>query len=211
VSLPENALKYAVGAEKAGADAIKLHMNVKHRVTGKVHLSWNETKDAIKEIISVVKIPVGIVPGAEIMASDEDIREMIEAGISFVDAYAEYLPLRVARLPVCKMIALNHTSSDSIIPFLPEAGADCLELSIVHPEHYGQPLSVEDYTLYKSYLRQTTLPAFIPTQKAMTPDDCRFLVKNGFKGIIIGAIVTGLDTDNFEETIRKYRSAVQNG
>jgi len=208
-SLPENSTAFALAAQEAGADAVKLHINVKHRATGMNHLPWREARSVIREIIRAVSIPIGIVPGAEIMASKEETEEMAQEGIAFFDAYVEYFPLWALDIPVSFMAALNYSTPVEITPFLEETGADCIELSVIPPEKYGRELTFGDYALYKTYSSRSHLPVFVPTQKRMTPDDCRRLILGGVKGIIIGAIVTGTDLDHYKENILSFSKAVK--
>ncbi|HQN29432.1 MAG TPA: hypothetical protein PLT43_12740, partial [Mesotoga sp.] len=50
VSLPENTFEFARAALENGADAVKLHVNVKHRVTGKLHATWDGIRETVGRI-----------------------------------------------------------------------------------------------------------------------------------------------------------------
>lgn len=204
VSLPENSLEYARAAVENGADAVKLHINVKHRVTGKVHVTWTDVRETAKNIHSALGCCMGIVPGAETMASEEELGEMSKFGLSFFDVYVDYAPLYVMKNDLCKMLALNHTYSKSMASYLRKAGADALEISIIDPKDYGKDLSLEDLLNYLEVLELSGLPSFIPTQKRITVDEADRILDLGFKGLIIGPIVTGIEIGSFSRIVREF-------
>jgi len=69
VSLPENDPETAIAVQEAGADAIKVHLNCHHRASGTHFGPWQSERQRIGDIPSILQIPVGIVPGAETVAS----------------------------------------------------------------------------------------------------------------------------------------------
>ncbi len=208
VSLPENSIDYAKAAMDAGADAVKLHVNVTHRATQTEHASWATLRDKVKQIYSELGCCMGMVPGTTTMANEHEINEMIDCGISLFDAYADFAPLYLLKARATVMIALNHTSSLNMAKELAAIGADCVEVSIVSPEHYREPLTVTDLIHYRQILGETTLPAFVPTEKHILPDEIAPLFDLGFRGLIIGPVVTGVDMDTFGGVIRTYSKVI---
>jgi len=83
-------------------------------------------------------------------------------------------------------------------------GADAVEISIINPKDYGKDLSLEDLLKYLEVLELSGLPSFIPTQKRITVDDADRILSLGFKGLIIGPIVTGTDIESFSRTVREF-------
>ena len=81
VSLPSNSKALAKAAAKGGADALKVHMNVKHEASGVVFGGYDDEKDAIGEVIDSVKIPVGIMPGNEELPSEKEMGALKKIGI----------------------------------------------------------------------------------------------------------------------------------
>lgn len=210
VSLPENSLDYAKAAIDNGADAIKLHVNLKHRVTSHIYTSWEVIKPEVKKIREL-NCCMGIVPGAEIMASHSEIKEMESLGFSFFDVYIDYAPMYLLDSSMAKMLALNYTYEFYMIKHLASIGADAVEVSIINPSDYGKPLTLIDIAKYKEILDTlniTELPAFVPTQKKILPTEAGKLLEMGFRGIIIGPVVTGTDLKNFSKAVREYEKAV---
>ncbi|MFW6120990.1 MAG: hypothetical protein ACOC80_08865 [Petrotogales bacterium] len=210
VSIPENSLAYATSAAKNGADAVKLHANVKHRVTGKLHETWDEVKPAAKTISEKIDVPIGIVPGSETMATENEINEMFDVGLSFFDVYIEYAPLYLLKNKMHKMLALNYTFDLSFTPYIKNLKPDSLEISIINPDSYGERLTADDLLKYSKIIEDNVCPAFVPTQKNIMPEEIQFLYDIGVYGIIIGPVVTGTDMDQFSHNVKKYKKAIQN-
>lgn len=207
VSLPENSLDYARAAIDNGADAIKLHVNLKHRVTGQIHTSWKAIKSEVEKI-KELNCCMGIVPGTETMASPSEIKEMEDSGFSFFDVYIDYAPLYLLNSNMAKMLALNYTYELYMVKHLVLIGADAVEISIINPSDYGKPLTLLDITKYKEILSMTKLPAFVPTQKKISSTECERLLEMGFRGIIIGPIVTGVNLRDFSKAVREYGKVI---
>ncbi|MFO7882063.1 MAG: hypothetical protein R6U52_05955 [Kosmotogaceae bacterium] len=210
VSIPENSLEYATIAAENGADAVKLHANVKHRVTGKLHETWREVKPIAKELINKLNIPIGIVPGADLMATEDEINDMDLVGLSFFDVYIEQAPLYLLRNNMHRMLALNYTFDFSFTAYIKNLKPDSLEISIVNPDLYGKRLTAEDLLRYSKIINDIDCPAFVPTQKRILPEEIQFLKDMGVSGIIIGPIVTGTNKDDFSKNVKKYNKAIQN-
>jgi len=204
VSLPENSFEFAKIAVESGADAVKIHVNVKHRVTKIMHSSWNEVKDEALKIINELNVPVGVVPGEDFMDKPEQMEDIYNSGISFFDAYIENIPLWMKDTKLSKMFALNYNWDLNCLKYFESNGADSVEMSIVNPQDYGKRLSVKDLINYREIIRNTTLPTFVPTQKNIRPEEVKELLSIGLKGIIIGAIVTGSELDRYGEKIAYF-------
>jgi hypothetical protein len=208
VSLPENTYEYARVAVENGADAVKLHINLRHRVTKQIHSSWDTLKPVVEKIKSNLNCAVGIVPGAETMASESEIMEMLEYGISFYDVYIDFAPLYLLKSKMCKMFALNYTYERYMAEQLSSFGADAVEISIVNPENYGKSLTLMDLIGYKDLIEKMNIPAFVPTQKKIKCDEVKKLIEIGFKGLIIGPIVTGSEIEEFGNIVNKYKKSI---
>jgi hypothetical protein len=97
VSLPQNSPEMARAAAEAGADALKVHTNVKHEASGTVFGSLAEERDNLQRILAL-GLPTGIVPGvASSLPSREDMAELEAMGLDFFDLYDHDMPLWIAR------------------------------------------------------------------------------------------------------------------
>ena len=208
VSLPRNEVQFAQAAQAGGADAVKVHINVHHHASGTVFGSLREESEALETIIEV-GLPVGIVPGAEAtMASPDDMQKLDEMGIDFFDAYVHQMPAAMLQMEtqMSRMIALSHRQRQATFSLgLCAAWCDLIEASIIEPDGYGQPLTVADLCDYAAICTAyPDIPALVPTQRRIMPDELPILTNCGIRGIIIGAVVTGDEPPTVEQTTRRF-------
>lgn len=210
VSLPKNNLDLAEAAYNGGADAIKVHINVYHHASGTRFKSWKEEKKNITEIIKSVPIPVGLLPGAnENIASPEEIKEAKELGISFLDGFAHFMPCEILLDGLDFMVAVNKDYPPSEVSSLTSLKKiSLLEATLLPPQEYGKSLTLKDIALYKALAKNSHIPVMIPTQKNIKPQEVVWLKKAGAKGIIIGAVVTGLTPEKIYKTTKAFRDAI---
>lgn len=209
VSLPENTFEYAQKAVESGADGVKLHINVQHRATKKVHSDWKEVREVVRAIHTKLDCYIGIVPGAELMATRDELDDMKCSGVSFLDVYVDYAPLYLLESDLFKVLALNHTYHLQTVEDLTSVGADAVEVSIVKPEQYHKNLTAMDLLNYSQILKRTQLPAFVPTEKMIKTEEIERLFHMGFTGMIIGPVVTGTDMETFGIKVKEYSKVIQ--
>jgi len=210
VSLPRNEVALARAAQDGGADAMKVHLNVEHRASGTVYRSWSEERDAILKILKAVEVPVGVVPGAEVLATDDELAEMARAGIDFWDAFLHHTPTRLLRREdMGCMMAVNYQFPLERAAGVPAAGARVIEASIVPPEEYGTPLSARDLVSYRELCRNAApTPVMIPSQRCLQPEDVPHLAAAGARGVVLGAIVTGHTPESLRACVSEFRRAI---
>jgi putative N-acetylmannosamine-6-phosphate epimerase len=209
VSIPGNKPDLALAAMEGGADGIKLHLNV-HHYASDVHFgTWQEEKNSVKDIIQKVNIPVGILPGADTIASKDEILEAKNAGIVFLDSFAHHMPVYLSEIDnLDLMIAVNQTYNSNQIKALEFLGVDIFEATLLPHEEYGKPLMLRDLALYHELSNSTKKPVIVPTQKKIRPEDIAPLKKAGVSGIVIGAVVTGHSPEELYKTTKAFRVAI---
>ncbi|HPZ09771.1 MAG TPA: hypothetical protein PL110_16855 [Candidatus Eremiobacteraeota bacterium] len=210
MSLPRNDIELAHMAEEAGADAIKIHINVEHRASGTYFGPFIEEKNTIKSILKTAKVPVGIVPGAEKIATKDEMMELLDMGIDFFDIYIENIPAFMLELPetLGRMYAPGYTTDLKVLQFLENWGMDMLEASVMATEHYGRELRLSHLLLYQWICKNSKSPVIIPTQLAIKPEEIKYLKKAGVSCIMIGAIVTGKEAETIYKAVKKFRKAI---
>jgi hypothetical protein len=210
VSLPRNDLALARAAEEAGADTMKVHLNVHHRASGTAFGSWEAERERLLAIAAQVKVPLGVVPGAEVIASDAELESLALAGFDFWDAFVHHTPTRLLRCQALGcMMAVNYQFPLECADGLGAVGARVIEASIVPPEEYGSPLSARDLVLYRALARTAApTPIMIPSQRALLPEDVEHLAAAGARGVVLGAIVTGHDERSLASCVAAFRRAV---
>lgn len=214
VSPPGNSLEMAQAALGAGADALKLHCNLKHPASGTRFGTFEEERDKIREVVAVAEgVPVGVVPGAEDPPSREDLLALIELGVDFVDFFAKFFPAWALTLlesfeRVGKMVAVDENWTLDQIQALEYMGFHFLEAACVPGSGYGGLLSAKDVVDYKIMAESVAIPVIVPTQRKISPDELEILREIGVRGIAVGAVVTGLDVSGVEKTTRAFRDAI---
>lgn len=218
VSLPRNDRQLALAAASAGADAIKLHMNVVHEASGTNFGSFAQEADAVRDIISAVACPVGLMPGADFksLPSREELLSL--KGLQFVDIYSHHMPIWFVELPFRLILALREFDGLIEPPFYnthfywpPEAQKnriDMVEASIFGPQDLGEPFTWADLRRLRILQEYVDAPMVVPTQKFITPDDARWLKRGGTGALMIGKVVAGDSADSIARATEAYRKAI---
>ena len=209
VSLPVNSPALAQAAAEAGADALKVHINVRHEASGTIFGSLGEEKDNLEGILAL-GLPTGIVPGvAASLPSPDDMHELEAMGVDFFDLYDHDMPLWLARWQgMTRGIAASHTTPIESIAEFDGVGFELLEAAIIPHDGYGQPLTAADLAVYRRVRRATKLPIIVPTQRAIQPEDVPMLAGLGVNAVMVGAIVTGRDAASLAAATERYAAAL---
>lgn len=212
-SLPRNDPEMARAALDAGADGLKVHIGLEHFASGLSTGSLDEEEDALREICAL-GAPVGIVPGVgEGLATREEMLRLGEIGIDFFDLYATDMPawmLRMADCPLSVMVAFGATCRPwGLVESVAAASRPVMiEASIAAHESYGQPLTAADISDYAEIAVRAEQPVIVPTQKSVRPEEVAVLRDAGVAAILIGAIVTGTETDTMADATARFREAI---
>ena len=212
VSLPRNDPHLAEAALEAGADGLKVHLNVTHHASGTYFGSWAEEQHAIRAILAE-GAPVGMVPGtAERTITPAEAHGIVGAGIDFFDAYLQDMPKWLPEeLPAASIMVAFGPGDAARGWQMGRLAGRChlLELSIVPAEEYGTPLQETDLEAYRAICkRYPELPAIVPSQRALRPADVAAILETGVRGILIGAIVTGKTPASLGAATRKFAAEV---
>lgn len=206
VSLPANSAALAQAAVEAGADALKVHINVRHEASGTVFGSLAEERENLEAIVAA-GLPTGIVPGAGgSLPSPEEMRELEAMGVDFFDLYDHDMPLWLARWQgkMTRAIAVSEATPLPVVADLAPLGFEMVEAAIIPHEGYGQRMSVADLMAYRRVREATKLPIIVPTQRAIQPDDVPALLAAGVNAIMIGAIVTGKEPESLGRATERF-------
>lgn len=210
VSLPQNSADFAKAAEDGGAHGIKVHLNVKHRASKTFFGTFAQERKSIEKILKSVSVPLGVMPGADDAAAEEEMKELQAMGISFFDIYIHHAPSYLLHSPLYKMFAIdcfNTNTLRDVHELKALRAVDAVEASIVNPADYGKKLNAQDICHY-SALARYKLPVVVPTQKAVQPDEIKILRDAGVKMLMIGAVVTGKEIKGFSQKVRAFRNVI---
>ncbi len=92
VSLPANSPELARAAAEGGADALKVHLHVRHGASGTQFGSLAEERGSLEKILAL-GLPTGIVPGAgDRLPTREEMQALAAMGVDFFDFYVHDTP-----------------------------------------------------------------------------------------------------------------------
>jgi hypothetical protein len=210
VSLPENRLELAQAAILAGADAVKMHVNVNHRASGNSFSATDSYKEEFIKIRDEFSGPLGIVPGGafeDITKSEMD--ELMDLGFNYYSIYAHDMPTWMLNLKgIEKTFAINDSYSVGNLGKVKHLGITAIETSIIPGKEYGSPLTFMDVLAYNNIAQKVDVPVLVPSQRHLKPNDMYSLYQAGVKGVMLGAVVIGNTEDNIKSEVSKFREAI---
>ena len=115
VSLPRNDAELARAAAEGGADALKVHLNVRHAASGTLFGSFDEEKDRIAAVLEAAGVPVGVMPGAEEVATPEQMCALRDMGVQFYDIYFHHMPVSYLALKGLVNPATRYDKAPSLL------------------------------------------------------------------------------------------------
>lgn len=213
VSLPANDVELAKAAIEAGADMVKIHLNVEHRASKTRFGSLQEELEnvkAIRNLCNTHNISLGIVAGGHNEIPMSEIDGIMENGFEFISLYDKHMNPLIIKKDIYKMVAIDDNYDIELVKVYDSLSIDILECSIMDPKTYGEPLTVREILQYKSIRNSTNTPIVIPTQRKITPEQSLILQEIGINGIMIGAIVTGKTKESIYKSTLEFRKTIDN-
>jgi hypothetical protein len=206
VSLPRNDVDLARAAASAGADAVKVHLNVHHRASGTRFGSLDEEEAALGAVLDV-GLPAGLVPGEDAMVTPAELPRLRR--FAFLDAYVHRLPLFLYDAGVPVIPAVPHDYPTERFASLNTLPGEWLEAALVHPDGYGRDPIAADLAAYALLGSATGRRLIVPTQRRVRPDDLgRYFDIPAVWAIMIGAVVTGRTPLSVGEAAASFRRAL---
>ncbi|WP_283138441.1 hypothetical protein [Rhizohabitans arisaemae] len=208
VSLPGNDPELARAAAEAGADGLKVHINIAHRASGTVFGDLDREADRLREILAA-GLPTGLVVGADTVSTAE-MRRAATMGFDYFDVYATHAPADYVAAcgPVTPMVALGPSDDTATAAALVAAGVRALEMSTLDPARYGTELALGTLARLAAVRAAVDVPLIVPSQHRLTPADLPRLAEAGADAILLGAVVTGTTAAQIAEAVTTYRRAL---
>lgn len=209
-SLPTNSPDLAQAAADGGADALKVHLHVRHEASGTRFGGLEEERDKLEAILSL-GLPTGIVPGAgEDLPTPDEMTELARMGIDFYDLYARDMPVWLCSFEgMTRGVAIDDQTDMETVAELGGLGFEVMEAAVVPHEGYGRPLCAADLARYRMVRRATPLAIIVPTQRAIEPSEARFLVEEvGVNAVMIGVVVTGREPETMRTATARFAAAL---
>jgi hypothetical protein len=210
VSLPANEPALARAALDAGADGLKVHINVHHRASGNSFGPLSEYRETIAEIRSLFDGPFGIVPGGSLEdIRPDEIEALPELGIDFYSIYAHHLPSFLLRTDkLARTFAIDASYDFRLLEAAKPFGFEALEASVVPGTEYGSRLSFADLLKYRWLVQHSGIPVIVPSQRKVLPEDVAALKDCGISALLLGAVAIGSTEDDIKRSVAAFRDAL---
>ncbi len=206
VSLPRNDGGLARAAAEAGADMLKVHVNVHHRASGERFGSLDEEEEGLEAVLRV-GLPTGLVPGEEAMVALEQLPRLRR--FAFLDAYVTRLPLFLYDAGVPVIPAVPHDYPPEMLGSLGALPGDWLEAALVPPHCYGLDPTADDLVALARLGALTRRRLIVPSQRRIRPEDLvRYLEIPEVWAMMIGVVVTGRTARGIGRATSAFRLAL---
>jgi hypothetical protein len=208
VSLPRNDVALARAARDAGADALKVHVNVRHLASGTAFGSLAEERPGLQQVLEV-GLPTGLVPGDEVMVTPQDVPVIRAMGFAFLDVFVPCIKsyLYDAGIPVVP--ALPHSTHDRHLLAARALPGQWVEAAVIPPGGYRRPPADSDFEAVRRVGEATGKRLIVPTQRAVRPADVgRYFEIPQVWALMIGVVVTGTGPDTVAITTAAFRRAL---
>ncbi len=206
VSLPSNDAALARAAAEAGADLLKVHVNVRHRASGTRFGTLDEEEGRIDGVFGA-GLPVGLVPGEEAMVAQEQVPRLRR--FAFLDAYVTHLPLFLYDAGVPVVPAIPHDYPSEMYGSIDALPGGWLEAALVPPEGYGLDPTADDLVAIARLGAVTRRRLIVPTQRRIRPEDLeRYFAISHVWAVMIGAVVTGATAAALGRATAAFRRAL---
>lgn len=201
-----NSREYATACEEAGADSVLFHLN--QDSGGGVRFAGLEIEeDAIKDSLSVLKIPSGISIGDTRGLLYEDWEAIARLGFSFVNMYAHHLPTFVwedQRFE--KIVSIGPGYILEQVKALSEfESVSAIVASLTPSQGTGLPFTMLDGTTLKLVTRLSSKPVYVPTQRGIRHSDVKLLKDLGCDGLLVSNTVYGDNVESCKSNIQRFR------
>jgi hypothetical protein len=213
VSLLDNDTALAQAVEDAGADAIKLHINLAHAATGITLGDLDREADRLAAVVAAVSVPVGIVPRGRPGTTRAEAERLRDMGFDFIDLYGKHTSPEVLAVDgIDHWVAPTPDYTVDMLRVLAQRpDVDVVESCFFPVDSFGSPLCLDDLVRLAVGLEAIApsgKPVVIPTDRRLEPHDVPALAEVGIRNFLIGYAVTGRDPAGVAAATARFRVAL---
>lgn len=143
--------------------------------------------ELLKDLVSVLNIPVGVSLNSDREVSVEDWEELVSTGIEFIDMMAHRLPAFV--LMDDRVVKVVGVGSGYVLEQISKLSAmkkvDAIRASLSPSRPYDIQLTVFDLSTISLVIERSSKPVLISTKKSIGPSELPLLASLGCRGIVI--------------------------
>lgn len=210
VSLPWNSYELAKSVWEAGADAIKVHINLHHQASNNDFGTLEDNREVFEKILKDSPVPVGIVPGTNPLTIEDDLDELVRMGFDFISLYNHHMPASLmTRTDIGKFYGVSPLYTQEEVDYIASSPlTEMLEMAFIKVESPLERMSAYDVQKYRHVCSIANCPTILPTQHLVKPCDVKLLHEIGVNGLMIGAIVTTNDFEMIKQKTIEFRKAI---
>jgi hypothetical protein len=213
VELPSNRAELSSVVEQGGADSVLLQLFNEHPVTSAYTGGPDLEAPQIKDILSTLKLPVGIHLGNQKVITKDEWEQVIALGFDYAAIGVSKLPpfvLRDGRLPLLPYVQPGMpfeyyrvlSGYDNIL-------AVSFETSSQIQSEGANKFSVLDLvTLSLVSKLSDTKPVIFRVSQDVAADDVQSLVDNGCRGLLLDPAYTASNPEFFKAYTAQFREAI---
>ncbi len=146
--------------------------------------------------MSSIRIPCGIFIGGAKPLTPEYWETVVSAGFSFVDMYAQHMPLFVRNdVRVRKVRAISAGYLLEQVRILSEMhDTEAIEVAVVPQQARGEPFTTLDFATVALICRLSTKPILLRAQKQLMRSEIPAIMSVGVRGLVIDpSILSGAE------------------
>ena len=213
ISLIDNDAALAASVQDAGADALKLHINLAHAPTGKTLGGLERERERIEAVLAAVDIPVGIVPRGRPGTTREEVESLRDLGLDFIDLYGKHThPTILGVEGISTWVAPTPEYTPEMLRALASrADVDVIEAAFIPVDAFGSPLTIDDVVRLQVGLEAisgTGTPLVLPTDRRLELGDLPSLHEAGIRNYLLGYAVTGDEPRAIADATARFRKGL---
>ncbi len=204
--LHQNSSQFAIACEEGGANAVMLHINHDSN-PGNRFGGIELEEDAIKQCLSILKIPAGIMIGDSKILTTDDWEKCVKLGFSFVSMFAHDMPTFVwGDARVSKLLSIGPGYILEQVKALSELkDVSGIATSLTPQQGLGLPMTVLDIVTFGIITRMSAKPVFYTTQRMMNGKDVTELRANRCSGLLVTKVTYGETIDTCKSEVAKLK------
>ncbi|MBX5162207.1 MULTISPECIES: hypothetical protein [unclassified Rhizobium] len=201
VSLARHDLDLARAALRAGAFALKVHLNAYHRATGTTFGSFAQERPFFEKL-ATLGVPLLVMAGQTNVPSAQEMDALADLGFEGFNIYISDMQPHLWQSKLRPMPALGERSTEEEFRKILKIPGAMMEASIAAFADYGKPLDETDLARYRAIVAKAGIPVIAPSQKKFTAEDMPKLKAAGIAAALLGVIVTGTTPESMEAAVR---------
>ncbi|MGV4795813.1 hypothetical protein [Rhizobium sp. F40D2] len=200
-SLARHDLDLARAALRAGAFALKVHLNAYHRATGTTFGSFVQERPFFEKL-AALGVPLLVMAGQTTVPSAQEMNALADLGFEGFNIYISDMQPHLLQSKLRPMPALGEKSTEEEFRKILAIPGAMMEASVAAFADYGKPLDETDLARYREITIKAGIPVIAPSQKSFAAEDMPKLKAAGIAAALLGVIVTGTTPESMEAAVR---------